>query len=112
MNTDHDAPSWVLVCRIDDIPRAGARVLKREGASDIAVFRTSDDHIFALFDRCPHKGGPLSAGLVHGHAVTCPLHGWIIGLADGRAHAPDHGCSNRVAVKVERNTIYLDLSAP
>lgn len=113
MNASNATSIWTSVCRIDDIPRTGSRVLKRAGgADDIAVFRAWDDHVFALLDRCPHKGGPLSAGLVHGHAVTCPLHGWTIGLADGRAQAPDQGCSRRIAVKVEDGTVYLDLAGP
>jgi len=110
MDASHPAPAWTPVCSVEDIPRAGARVVKRGGADDIAVFRASDDHVFALLDRCPHKGGPLSAGLVHGHAVTCPLHGWIIGLDDGQAQAPDEGCSQRIAARVEGGTVYLDLA--
>jgi len=111
MTTRHDTTAWTFACHIDDIPRDGSRVLARADADDIAVFRTQDDSIFALLDRCPHKGGPLSAGLVHGHTVTCPLHGWTIGLADGQAEAPDHGCSPRIPVKVEHDAVYLDLSA-
>lgn len=103
-------PAWTSICNIADIPRAGARVVKRSGADDIAVFRAWDDHVFALLDRCPHKGGPLSAGLVHGHAVTCPLHGWVIGLSDGQAQAPDEGCSQHIAARVEDGTVYLNLA--
>jgi nitrite reductase (NADH) small subunit len=110
LGAERAAQAWTPVCGVEDIPRAGARVVKRGGADDIAVFRAWDDHVFALLDRCPHKGGPLSAGLVHGHAVTCPLHGWTIDLADGRAQAPDEGCSHRVAARVEDGTVYLDLA--
>jgi nitrite reductase (NADH) small subunit len=37
----------------------------RTASGDIAVFRSADDDVFALDDRCPHKGGPLSQGIVH-----------------------------------------------
>ena len=80
------------------------------GHDDIAVFRTSDDRIFAIVDCCPHKGGPLSCGLVHGHAVTCPLHSWTIDLEDGQAHAPDEGRVHKIAVRVDGERIYLNLS--
>lgn len=100
---------WQAVCSSDAIPLAGARVVRHVGVEPIAVFRTSDDRVFAVVDRCPHRGGPLSAGLVHGHAVTCPLHGWTIGLADGNAQAPDQGCAKRVPVKVEGSTVFLAL---
>jgi nitrite reductase (NADH) small subunit len=85
---------------IKDIPRLGARVVKTtEG--DIAIFRTADDKVFALADKCPHKNGPLSQGIVHGHTVTCPLHNWRINLADGQAVAPDEGCAGRFKIDVD-----------
>jgi nitrite reductase (NADH) small subunit len=101
--------NWVRICPVDDIPVLGARVIERDG-DDIAVFRTSDNRVFALADRCPHKGGPLSQGIVHGETVTCPLHGWHIDLDSGEAKAPDVGCAKRVACKVEHGDVHLDLS--
>jgi nitrite reductase (NADH) small subunit len=106
-----DARASGGVCRVDDIPRLGARVVRRAGAEDIALFRCRDDRIFAVIDRCPHKGGPLSAGLVHGHAVTCPLHGWTIELDSGQAQAPDVGCVKTVAVRVEDGIVHLAMEA-
>lgn len=92
-------PSWVEIGRLGDIPRRGARRIARPGGlPPIAVFRTADDEIFALLDHCPHKGGPLSEGIVQGRAVACPLHGWVIDLATGRAEAPDEGCTQTLAV--------------
>ena len=97
---------WTDIGHIDDIPRLGSRVVKAP-ACDIAVFRTADDTIFALFDRCPHKAGKLSQGIVHGHAVTCPLHNWVIGLDDGLAKDPDEGCVHRIPVRVREGRILL-----
>ena len=73
---------WTPICRVDDIPKLGARCVRRDAGADVAVFRAADDKVFALLDRCPHKGGPLSQGIVFGHAVACPLHNWTIGLDD------------------------------
>jgi len=75
------------------------------------VFRTGDDEIFALIDRCPHRGGPLSEGIVQGRAVACPLHGWVIELDSGRAEAPDEGCTRTVAVRRDGERILLLLPA-
>ena len=104
--TDRD---WLRVCGRDEIPVLGARVIRREGRDDIALFRTRDDEVFALIDRCPHRGGPLSQGIVHGRSVTCPLHGWNIGLEDGRAAAPDVGCTRALRVQVREigGEVYL-----
>ena len=104
------AGNWREIGSIDDIPRLGARTVSAPGG-DIAVFRTADDQVFALNDLCPHKAGKLSQGIVHGHSVTCPLHGWVIGLGDGVVQAPDAGCVHRVAVKVEDRRILLQIPA-
>jgi len=100
---------WRRVCAVHEIPAQGARVVRRAGEDDIAVFRTSENEVFAVLDRCPHKGGPLSAGLVHGNSVACPLHNWVIDLASGHAHAPDEGCVLTVPVKVDAGAVYLAL---
>lgn len=99
---------WTPICRTDDIPELGARRVARERGLDVAVFRAGSGQIFALLDRCPHKGGPLSQGLVFGESVACPLHNWTIQLPDGRAATPDEGCTPRFAVRVEEGVVYLD----
>lgn len=93
--------TWIPICRLEDIPVLGARRVVRPGATEVAVFRTREDKVFALLDRCPHKGGPLSQGIVFGESVACPLHNWTIGLADGCARQPDEGCTPRFAVQVD-----------
>ena len=99
---------WKLICRVDDIPVLGSRRVGRPNGMDVAVFRNDQDQVFALLDRCPHKGGPLSQGIVFGTSVACPLHNWTIGLDDGCAKAPDEGCTPRFACKVEAGQVLLD----
>jgi nitrite reductase (NADH) small subunit len=98
--------NWVEVGRLEDIPRLGARLVKTS-RGDIAVFRTQDDEVFALRDKCPHKGGPLSQGIVFGKRVACPLHDWKISLETGLAVAPDEGCAARFAVEVRNGVVFL-----
>ncbi|MEO0047935.1 MAG: hypothetical protein RLZZ410_894 [Pseudomonadota bacterium] len=100
---------WKFVCQLDDIPQLGTRVVKREKGSDIAIFRTSNDEIYALHDKCPHKGGPLSQGIIHGLTVTCPLHSWNIQLKDGKAISPDIGSCSSLSVKLEGGLIFLEI---
>lgn len=102
---------WKRLCALDDIPRLGSRVVK-SAAGTIAVFRTAEDEVFALHDKCPHKGGPLSQGIVAGSMVTCPLHGLKIDLPTGEAVAPDKGCAKPFAVRVEDGTVLLSLGSP
>ncbi|MDX2103895.1 MAG: nitrite reductase small subunit NirD [Alphaproteobacteria bacterium] len=97
---------WIDVTALADIPSRGSRVVALP-MGPVAVFRTGDDQVFALLDRCPHKGGPLSQGIVHGHAVTCPLHNWTIEFATGAARAPDHGCTPRFEVRIVDERVHI-----
>jgi nitrite reductase (NADH) small subunit len=106
----HFDAAWRDVGTLDDIPPQGARTVATS-RGPVAIFRTHDDRLFALDDSCPHKGGKLSQGIVHGHAVTCPLHNWVIGLADGRAADPDEGCTRTVPVRLEGHRILLGVPA-
>jgi nitrite reductase (NADH) small subunit len=100
---------WREVGRLDDIPRAGARVVRTD-LGDVAVFRTAEDALFALEDACPHKRGPLSQGIVHGARVTCPLHNWVIDLASGGALGPDEGCARPLPVRLDGDRVLLDVT--
>lgn len=97
---------WVLVGNLSDIPRRGSRRIAT-GHMSIAVFRTDDDRVFALEDKCPHKNGPLSQGIVHGDCVTCPLHNWVIALDTGEACGADEGRVASFPVRREGNEIFL-----
>jgi len=98
---------WTPVCRVEDIPVLGARRVARDQGLDVAVFRNDAGEVFALLDRCPHKGGPLSQGIVFGTSVACPLHNWTIGLCSGQAAAPDEGSTPTFAVQVVDGQVSL-----
>jgi nitrite reductase (NADH) small subunit len=99
---------WKAICRVEDIPVLGSRRVARPQGMAVAVFRNDQGQVFALLDRCPHKGGPLSQGIVFGTSVACPLHNWTIALDSGCARAPDEGSTQRFAVKVEDGVVHLD----
>ena len=100
--------NWITVGKLDEIPRLGSRVVET-AEGEIALFRANDDRVFALRDACPHKGGPLSQGMVFGHSVACPLHNWSFDLATGEANGPDEGCAGRYETKVEGGEVLLQL---
>ncbi|MCJ1899481.1 MULTISPECIES: nitrite reductase small subunit NirD [Paracoccus] len=97
---------FVDIGALDDIPRQGARVI-RTAQGCVAVFRTLDDRVFALDDRCPHKGGPLSEGIVHGDRVTCPLHNWVFDMNSGAAQGADEGAVRTWPVRVEQGRVLI-----
>lgn len=100
--------TYLAICALEDIPPLGARRYRREDGKVIAIFRSASDQVFALHDRCPHKGGPLSQGIVFGESVACPLHNWCIGLKDGMAAAPDVGAVEKFAVRLNGGAVELD----
>ena len=103
--------SWLDIGPVDQIPPGTARTLPVVGAEEIAVFHTLDNRFYALVNRCPHKAGPLSQGIVHGNVVTCPLHNWNISLKTGEALGEDKGCVPTVPMKVDAGRMYLLRSA-
>ncbi|WP_186307154.1 nitrite reductase small subunit NirD [Mesorhizobium amorphae] len=101
---------WLDIGILDDIPQRGARCVKTPNGR-IGVFRTHDDRVFAIEDHCPHKGGPLSQGIVHGASVTCPLHSWVFSLETGKALGADEGSVKTIPVRVEAGRIAISLGA-
>jgi nitrite reductase (NADH) small subunit len=104
-----EARNWIGVGTLSDIPRRGARCIRAADAT-IAIFRTADDRVFALEDRCPHRGGPLSQGMVHDGCVTCPLHNWVISLDTGTAEGADEGAVRTFPMKRDGDRIFIDAS--
>ncbi|WP_341368214.1 nitrite reductase small subunit NirD [Yoonia sp. BS5-3] len=102
------AKNWIAIGALTDIPRQGSRCVQN-GDMTIAVFRTSDDRVFALEDKCPHKNGPLSQGIVHDGCVTCPLHNWVIALDTGAAQGADDGQTQSFPIKLDGDTVLLGL---
>lgn len=99
---------WKDICALTDIPVLGSRRVQRAQGPQVALFRTADDQVYALLDRCPHKAGPLSQGIVFGKAVACPLHNWTIALDTGCAREPDEGSTPRFSVRIEGGQVLLN----
>jgi len=101
--------NFIDIGALGDIPQQGARLVKTASGC-IAIFRTAQDKVFALDDKCPHKGGPLSNGIQHGEAVTCPLHNWVFDLNTGAAQGADVGQVKTYPVKVANGRVLIDKS--
>jgi nitrite reductase (NADH) small subunit len=99
---------WIAIGTIADIPLRGARCVDTPQGK-IGVFRTAEDQVFAIEDHCPHKGGPLSQGIVHGASVTCPLHNWVFSLETGKAQGADEGSVRTIPLKIEDGRLFITL---
>ncbi|HKX22069.1 MAG TPA: nitrite reductase small subunit NirD [Rhizorhapis sp.] len=100
-------PDWIDIGAVDDVPLRGARTVPVWDSEEIAVFRTGEGEVYALVNKCPHKQGPLSQGIVHGDKVACPLHNWNISLKTGEALGPDEGCVPTIPVQVVDGRIMI-----
>ena len=98
---------WLDIGEVSQVSPGNARTLPVQGGEEIAVFHTLDNQFYALINKCPHKAGPLSEGIVHGHVVTCPLHNWNISLKTGEALGEDSGCVPTIPLRVDAGRIYL-----
>ena len=103
------SPLWLDIGPASQIEPGSARTLPVLGGEEIAVFRTARGEVYALVNKCPHKQGPLSQGIVHGDSVTCPLHNWVIGLDTGVAAEPDEGRTETIPVKLLDGDVYVGL---
>ena len=101
--------TWLDIGPVTQIEPGMAATLPVEGGEEIAVFHTTRGEVYALVNKCPHKAGPLSQGIVHGRSVTCPLHSWNIDLATGQATGADagKGCTPTVPLLVKDGRILL-----
>jgi len=102
--------NWIAIGTIDEIPQRGARCVATPQGK-IAVFRTENDTVYAIENRCPHRGGPLSEGIVHGAAVTCPLHNWVISLETGKALGADDGAVKTIPVRVDGEKLSIAIES-
>ena len=102
---------WFEIGTLDEIPRRGARCVTTPRGR-IGIFRTADDRVYAIEDRCPHRGGPLSQGMVHGASVSCPLHNWVFSLETGQAQGADEGAVKTIPIRLVEGRISLGLDAP
>lgn len=103
-------PVWADVGPLNAVPLRGARCLDTAWGR-VGLFRLADGRVLAVENRCPHRGGPLSEGIVHGASVTCPLHGWVISLETGEAEGADEGRVATYPVRVVKGRILLDMTS-
>lgn len=98
----------ILVAKADELPvNLGRRIVLEDPELEIAIFKLANGKIKAIENRCPHKGGVLSEGMVSGEHVFCPMHDWKISVVDGKAQAPDVGCVHKFEVEVEDNEVFI-----
>jgi nitrite reductase (NADH) small subunit len=81
----------VRLCGQAELPERGQVKEFTAGGGTLCVANV-DGVICALANVCPHRGGPLSGGMVEEGKVVCPWHAWCFDPISGRAsHFPQAG---------------------
>lgn len=79
---DNPMQRFVKLATLDELPVGSAREVEFEGRV-YALFNVNGV-ISAIDGICPHQGGPLAEGHMHGTTVTCPWHGWQFDVQTGK----------------------------
>ncbi|WP_208587643.1 nitrite reductase small subunit NirD [Gracilibacillus suaedae] len=98
----------VWIGKIADFPVSLGKAVRVEDR-DIAVFHLSNGKIRAIANKCPHRGGVLSEGMVANEFVFCPMHDWKINVSDGKVQAPDEGCVQTFPTHIEDHQVYVEM---
>ena len=102
---------WLSVCTVEELASPGVRTIALPELT-VAVFRLADRRLFAIEDRCPHRGARLSSGIVYdGDKIASLDHGWAVRLTDGGVEPPDHGCVRTFPVKVADGQVFVFIAA-
>lgn len=109
-NTKLDLPGALIVNlgKVETIPAGQGRcyIINDE---EIAVFRQRDGKMFATQNRCPHREGPLSEGIIGNGKVVCPLHAHKFDMCNGEGE--NHECVTTYLVREVWGNIILNLRA-
>ena len=100
---------YVKVGRVDDFTEGEGRSVEVAGRW-LALFRTGGA-FYAIDNACPHMAGPLGAGRLDGHVVTCPLHGWRIDVTTGCSPTNEHVRVARFDVRVEDGWVCVGVAS-
>ena len=105
----NDKTRWVRITQCENIPLREGRSVKT-GGREIAIFNLGD-RFLAIDNRCPHKGGPLSEGIVSGTTVVCPLHAGKVHLETGNSAKGSDTlpCLETFRTRVENGVVLLEL---
>lgn len=100
--------SWERAASIEDLQTKHV-VVFRHKAKQIAIIQKGE-RIFAIDNRCPHEGYPLSQGTVNESCVlTCQWHNWKFDLNSGDCLVGQDNVRT-YPTKQEDGDIWVDLS--
>lgn len=103
-------PVWERAFPLAELPQGGARLFRARG-QQVAVFRPQEKEVFAVDNRCPHEGYPLTEGQVHFPLLVCAWHGFVFDLRDGKCLGGDERVRS-YPTRIVDGEVEIDLSEP
>ncbi|HEV2108868.1 MAG TPA: Rieske 2Fe-2S domain-containing protein, partial [Thermomicrobiales bacterium] len=101
---------WTDVLAESELPENSPKRVEADGVPVLLLKR--DGEIFAISAVCTHLGGPLEKGEIDGETVTCPWHGSVFCLRDGKViHGPATVSEPAYEVRVQGGRVAVRLSA-
>lgn len=101
----NEMSQYQILGKPTDIPVGESRVY-RVGGLEIAVFNVHGS-FFATENLCPHRGGPLGEGMLHGKVVSCPWHAWTFDVTTGICTFHSEARVKTYPVRVENGELGL-----
>ena len=99
--------AFVKLAEISQVPEGAAlQVQTSEGA--VAICNVEGE-LHAMDGICPHSGGPLGDGALHGRILVCPFHAWGFDCVTGLSDADASLRQATYAVRTESGRIFADL---
>jgi nitrite reductase (NADH) small subunit len=99
--------SFVRIGSLAALP-PGSLIEARVGEDTYAVCNTGGE-VHALEGVCPHAGGPLGQGALHGNTLVCPWHAWEYDCLTGESDVDETVRLAKFPVKVEGGDIFIDV---
>lgn len=96
---------FTRIARADEIPSGTAKVATVNGR-ELAVFNVNGT-FYAIYNICPHQGGPLAEGTLKGHTVSCPWHDLAFDVRTGLASDGGGNCVGSYEVKVKESEVFV-----
>ena len=93
------------VANVEDIPDGQCRVVTIQD-KPIAVFNVKGA-FYAIYNKCPHEGGPLGEGRLKGHVVACPWHDLAFDIRSGVATDGGGYCVGSYQVVVKAGEVFV-----
>jgi len=100
---------FVPVCKLEELPLGLGRPFQMEGRV-VAVFRTRGNRVFAMENRCPHKGGSLADGMIAKGQVVCPMHSFRFEPGTGQCDQEEVCSAQTYPVEVTEGVVYLGIA--